>query len=197
MALLGSLRRTALLLLTAGLLGGGSAQAAPIVFSGSLDPGSTAFGSVTAESGPFGNSANWSFWRFSVPFLEPVSITVTPLSADFDPVAGVWFGIESDTGNYFDMLSSSVNTSFVAAADGGGPFDRGGAGEPATASFDNIFGTGPFVLAIADYTDGLGSGRLDYRIDVTAPIPEPQTYALMALGASLMAWVATRRRRHG
>jgi hypothetical protein len=109
---------------------------------------------------------------------------VTPLSADLDPIVGMWFGVESDTRNYFDMLSSSVNTSFVAVADGSGPLDRGGVGEPATLSFDNVFGTGPFVLAIADYTDGLGSGALNYRIDVTSPIPEPQSYALMALGAS-------------
>jgi hypothetical protein len=195
MSFLASLRRTALPLLAAGLLAGGAAQAAPIVFSGTLGAGSTTFGSVAAESGPFGGGDNWSFWQFSAPFLQPVSITVTPLSGDFDPIVGVWFGIESDTGNYFDMLSSSLNTSFVAGADGSGPFDLGGVGEPATVSFENVFGNGPFVLAIADYADGLGSGSLNYRIDVTAPIPEPQTYALMALGLALMAGVMRHRRR--
>lgn len=196
MTFLTSLRRAALPLLAAGLFAAGTpAQAAPISFAGTLGAGSIALGSVLAESGPFSNGDNWSFWQFSAPFLEPVSITVTPLSAGFDPIVGVWFGIESDTGNYFDMLSSSVNTSFVAGADGSGPFDLGGVGEPATVSFDNVFGTGPFVLAIADYTDGLGSGSLDYRITVSAPIPEPQTYALMALGLALMAGIMRGRRR--
>lgn len=195
MTFLTSLRHATLPLLAAGLFSAGAAQAAPISFAGTLVAGSTEFGSVLAESGPFGNGDNWSFWQFSVPFFEPVSITVTPLSADFDPIVGVFYGIESDTGNYFDMLSSSVNTSFVAGADGSGPFDLDGAGEPATVSFDNLFGTGPFVLAIADYADGVGSGSLGYRINVTAPIPEPQTYALMGLGLALMAGMMRGRRR--
>ncbi|MBA2721564.1 MAG: PEP-CTERM sorting domain-containing protein [Methylibium sp.] len=195
MTFLTSLRRASLPLLAAGLFAAGTVQAAPISFAGTLAAGSIESGSVLAESGPFGNGDNWSFWQFSVPFLEPVSITVTPLSAGFDPIVGVWYGIESDTANYFDMLSSSLNTTFAAGADGSGPFDLGGVGEPATVSFDNVFGTGPFVLAIADYADGLGSGSLDYRISVTAPIPEPQTYALMGLGLALMAGMMRARRR--
>jgi hypothetical protein len=190
------LRHVAAPLLMAGLLTAGTAaRAAPIVFDGSLGAGSTHLGSVQAESGPFGDGVNWSFWQFSAPFLENVSITITPLSAGFDPIVGVWFGLESDTANYFDMLSSSLNTSFVAGADGSGPFDLGGVGEPATVSFQNLFGSGPFVLAIADYADGQGSGRLDYSIAMTAPIPEPQTYALMAFGLALVAGVVRKRRR--
>ena len=95
MTFLTTLRRAALPLFAAGLFAAGTTvQAAPISFAGTLGAGSSVLGSVLAESGPFGNGDNWSFWQFSVPFLEPVSITVTPLLSYlfFSPLTRTAFG---------------------------------------------------------------------------------------------------------
>jgi hypothetical protein len=86
---------------------------------------------------------------------------------------------------------SSVNSMFVAGADGTPSNPFAGAGEAASVTFTNIFGRGPFVLAIADYTDSVGSGQLGYTI--TATVPEPETYALLLAGLGLIG-VAARRR---
>lgn len=167
------------------------AHAAAPVYAGQLSSGSFS-GSVAAESGPFGTPEAWSLWTFNAPFMSEVSISLTPADAMFDPIIAVWYGVESDTANYFDMNSGSVNTVFVAGADGIDPFAGGGPGEPAALSFNNIYGSERFVLAIADYSDGLGSGRFDYSI--TASVPEPGNVALMLAGLAALALVGRARR---
>lgn len=180
-------------LIAAGLLAASAAtQAAPISYSGALVTGSVT-GAVQAESGPFGGAANWSFWTFTTPFLYEATITVTPISELFDPIFAIWYGTESDTDAYFDMTSSSLNTLFVGGADGIGDFGPAGIGDPASLTFTNIYGTGPFVLAIADYVDGAGNGLLDFSI--TASVPEPQTPAQMLLGLAAVGWLLRKRQQ--
>lgn len=164
------------------------AHAAPITYN-PLQTG-TFVGSVAAESGPFGGAENWSYWTFDLEFLRRATITVTPNSPDFDVVIAVFYGQEADSDFYFDMLSGGITSVPVAYADGLDPFNTG-VGEPARIRFTNTFGNEPFVLAIADYTDGLGSAPLDFTI--TAQIPEAQTLALMLAG--LGGFAVTRRRK--
>jgi hypothetical protein len=168
------------------------AHAAAPVFAGELGSGVYA-GSVAAESGPFTDGAQWSFWKFKADFMANVDITVTPNDASFDPFIAVWYGIETDTSKYFDMISSSMNTTFVASADGVGPFGPAGAGDPAQVSFTNDYGNDYFTLAIADYTDQLGAGQLGYSI--TAAVPEPETYAQLLAGLGLLAGAMRLRRK--
>jgi len=146
-------------------------------------------GSVLAESGPFGGAENWSFWTFHVPFMDTATVTVTPTSSDLDVFMAIWYGQESDTTNYFNMTSGSISSVLVDAADGMGPIDTG-AGLPAQISFTNYYGNDAFVLAIADYTDGVGTGNLPYTI--AASVPEVNTYAMLLAGLGLMA-MARRR----
>lgn len=168
------------------------AHAAAPVFAGELGSGAYA-GSVAAESGPFTNGAQWSFWKFKADFMANVDITVTPNDASFDPYIAVWYGTETDTANYFDMVSSSLNTTFVSSADGVGLFGPGGAGDPARVSFMNDYGNDYFTLAIADYVDQLGTGQLGYAI--TAAVPEPETYVQLLAGLGLLAAAMRLRRR--
>jgi PEP-CTERM motif len=165
-------------------------QAAAPAYAGTLGSG-TFMGTVAADSGPSGSPELWSFWQFSAPFMASVSITVTPDSAGFDPFIAVWYGQESNTSNYFDMTSGSMNTVFVASADGLTPFGPAGVGAPAGLGFVNDYGAGRFVLAIADYADGVGNGALGYTI--TASVPEPETYALMLAGLALVGAMVRRR----
>lgn len=148
-------------------------------------------GTVTAESGPWADGSNWSIWKFTAPFLKEISITVTPLSNDFDPIIGVWYGVETDTIHFTDMFSSSATATFVAGSDGPSPWNSG-IGVPITMSFVNTYGNAPFTLAIADYQDGLGTGPLAYNI--VASLPEPTTMLQFITGMGLLAMV--RRWKH-
>ena len=166
------------------------ATAAPPVYQGTLTSGSFE-GSVAAESGPWSTPEQWSFWQFSADFLSEVSIRVTPADPSHDVYIAVWYGLETDTANYFDMASGSVNTVFVASADAAFPFGPDGAGEPAALSFVNNYGNGLFTLAVADYVDGQGSGLLPYT--VAAVVPEPGTAALWLAGIAACGYAARRK----
>lgn len=177
--------------LAAGLVLAASAQAAPVAYQGVLTSGSFA-GSVAADSSPWGDAAQWSFWQFSAPFMAQVTITVTPTEASFDPVIAAFYGTEADTSGYLD-LRTGLQSVHVALADGADAWTPGGPGEAATLRFDNLYGDGVFVLAIANAAMGAGPGALGYSI--TAAVPEPGTYALMLGGIALLALAARRHRR--
>lgn len=105
------------------------------------------------------------------------------------------YGIETDTANYFGNLNdSSLNTIFVVGADGTSSNWLAGPGEAAQVSFTNIYGNGPFVLAIADWTDGAGAGIESFNYTITASVPEPETWAQLALGLGLLGGFARVRR---
>jgi len=165
-----------------------AAHAAAPVFSGQLG---VYVGSVAAESGPFGDGTSWSFWKFLAPFMNDARITVTPLDPDLDAFVAVWYGVESSTGNYFDMVSDSLNTTWVTSA------DAAGMGASETVRFRNDFGNAFFTLAIADYADGVGTGQLAYQITTAGvgPVPEPEMYVLLLAGLGLVAGVARMRSR--
>ena len=179
------------LLAALALAGAQAAHAAAPTYLGHLSSGSFA-GTVAAESGPWTDGTNWSLWTFTADLLAEVSITVTPNHADLDPYIAVWFGTEADTAHYLNMGADGLSSLFIAGADGLSPWSAGGAGEPAALSFTNIYGNGPFVLAIADYADGVGSVQLAYTI--TASVPEPETYAMFLAGLGLSAALRLRRR---
>lgn len=187
-----SLRNTLALASAFAALASVPAHAGAPVFAGELGTGSY-LGSVAAESGPFTDGAQWSFWKFKADFMTSVDIKVTPTDATFDPFIAVWYGLETDTANYFDMVSGSLNTTFVASADGVGPFGSAGAGDPAQVVFMNDYGNDYFTLAIADYTDQLGAGQLGYAI--TAAVPEPEAYVQLLAGLGLLAGAMRLRRR--
>jgi len=181
------------LALAGSTLGIATAHAAAPSFAGQLGSGSYS-GTVAAESGPWTDGSLWSFWKFKADFMSDVQITVNPLDTMLDPFIAVWYGVETDTANYFDMTSSSINTTFVAAADGLTEFAAAGAGEPAAVRFANTYGNDFFVLAIADYTDGVGVDQLGYSI--TAAVPEPETYIQLLAGLGLLAGLMRRRKSH-
>jgi hypothetical protein len=161
-----------------------AAHAAAPSYAGPLSSGTT-LGSVAADSGPWATPEAWSLWRFSAPFAERVSFTVTPTAPETDLVIAVWYGLETDIAHYIDMSSGTLASTFVAGADAGGP----GAAE--RLSFDNYYGAESFVLGIADFADGSGQGRLG--LSIAAQVPEPGSWALMLGGLGLIAGCARRR----
>lgn len=168
-----------------------SAHATAPVYPGHYTLDSTVAGSVAAESGPYGTPDNWSLWTFDAPFMAVVTLTITPSSPDLDLYAAVFYGTESSLAHYTDMVfNGGLSSTLVVSGDGPDPYLPAGVGQPVVLRFTNTYGSGPFVLAISDYTDGIGAGQLHYTIGA---VPEPATWALVL--TSLMTVGALRRRR--
>ncbi|MGH8639424.1 MAG: PEP-CTERM sorting domain-containing protein [Burkholderiales bacterium] len=177
------------------------AQSAAPVYAGHLGAGGTAAGMVSPDSGPFGTPHLWDFWTLTVPFASdpvpfsaPVTVTVRRLDANLDPVIGIWFGEESDVGNYFDMVSDALTSTWFGMGDDELPANlSSGLGGDARVSFMAAL-PGTYVIAVADHTfDATLGGGLSYQI--TASVPEPETYALMFAGLGLVGLAASRRRK--
>jgi hypothetical protein len=177
------------------------AHSAAPVYEGHLGAGGVANGMVSPDSGPFGTPQLWDFWTLTVPFASdpvpfsaPVTVTVRRLDANLDPVIGVWFGEEADVGNYFDMASDALTSTWFGMGDDELPANLGsGPGGDARVSFSAAL-PGTYVIAVADHTlAATPGGQLAYQI--TASVPEPETYALMLAGVGLVGMAASRRRK--
>ena len=93
-------------------------------------------------------------------------------------------GVTSGTyDNTFDLTSaSSYNPAFVT--------NNGGNVSGAMTALTNGLNAGQAYLNI--HTSEFGGGEIRGFL---APIPEPETYALMLAGLGLVGWVASRRRQ--
>ncbi|MFN0161859.1 MAG: PEPxxWA-CTERM sorting domain-containing protein, partial [Burkholderiales bacterium] len=80
-------------------------------------------------------------------------------------------------------LGESLNFYFVARSAVGG-----NGGPPTRDQFDNVHGA-------AKWTFSQAAGGGDYSLTYTAPIPEPETWALMLAGMALVGGIARRRAR--
>jgi hypothetical protein len=158
-------------------------------------------GMVAPDSGPFGTPELWDFWTVTVPFASepvpfsaPITVTVRRLVPELDPIVGVWFGEESDVANYFDMTSDSLTSTWYGFGDDElAPNVGTGPGGDAQVSFSAVL-PGTYVIAVGDHSVNITpSGDLSYQI--TAAIPEPETYALMLAGLGLVGAMAARRRQ--
>lgn len=175
------------------LASGAAAHAAPISYAGHLGLGGSAIGSVDADTGPWTDGSGWQFWTFNANLFDQVTITVERLSADLDPVFGVWFGQEADTSAYFDMSSDSLASTWIGMGDDELPaFTVGGLGGDGKLEFTS-YTSGTFVIAVADHllTPG-GLSDMPYR--VTVAVPEPETYAQLVAGMLLLGGLSIARR---
>lgn len=166
------------------ILASAAAQAAAPQYAGTFATGSTT-GTVLADSGPWGTPAAWSLWTFNAPWAADVTITVAPEGSELDAVIAVFYGTEADVEHYVDLFSGGLASTLVASA------DAHGNGVSESLQFNNLYGGDTFVLAIADYTDGLGQGALGYGI--AAQVPEPASWALLVGGLALLSHRARRR----
>lgn len=55
----------------------------------------------------------------------------------------------------------------------------------------SLMSAGPYYLSISGLADGSSGGQ--YMLSIAAPVPEPETYALLLAGLALVGFVARRR----
>jgi hypothetical protein len=112
----------------------------------------------------------------------------------FSPTGQVLFnsGSISSTINFADTFTGAGNSGFVFA------LDAQQAAAAQAAGFSGSFGANRIGL-FASLSNATGGVETFYVASagnpVTAPIPEPETYALMLAGLGVVGFVASRRRR--
>jgi PEP-CTERM motif len=66
---------------------------------------------------------------------------------------------------------------------------------PANGFTFNNLGAGTYALNVLGYAGGISGGYYDGQFTATtAPVPEPQTYALMLAGLAAVGFAASRRK---
>jgi len=69
-----------------------------------------------------------------------------------------------------------------------------GAGGLFEGYYTGVLGAGVHTLGLVVTADCCGSGGMDWTL-VAAPVPEPETYAMLLAGLGLLGFVARRRQR--
>ena len=67
-------------------------------------------------------------------------------------------------------------------------------GGPLSLSLSNL-GAGDYAIAVTGFTSGSAGGAYT-GILAAAPVPEPETYALMLAGLGIVGFIASRRRQN-
>lgn len=164
------------------LVGQTPGRAAPISYLGDLTDGAVHIGSSTG------------FWTVSVNAGDVVTVTARRLSA-FDPVAGAWNGLESDTTAYSSVSANSTNTLSVGAGDDqlAANCCGGGFGDP-QFSFAALT-SGTYTVAVFQFNNTIiqNLGYSVSAVGATRSIPEPGT--LILLGAGLLDLSFARHRK--
>lgn len=133
------------------------------------------------------------------------------IDSNFSPVAGSFFDTYTFTlsGNY--NVTSGVKTTFGSLIGATYSLYSYGTDGLIGTSDDVGIGAWTFGATNATHTVTLGSGKYFYAVSgghfgaaaysvssavVAAPVPEPETYALLGAGLGIIGFVASRRRRN-
>jgi hypothetical protein len=171
------------------------ANAAPIVYSGTLASGVGANGMASGFSWFLDQGNGVSFWQFQASANDVVTLRVDRLSANFDPALSFYRGTTSADASSFSSSASWGGLSFLGSLDDEHPafMTPGPNGDP-FGSF-TIAVSGPYTIAVGGSlsTDG---GVYPYRITMTevAAVPEPEIAAMLAIGLGVLGVLG--RRRH-
>jgi hypothetical protein len=186
--------RTLLLAVSAATVGL-TAHAAPINYNGVLVSGVPDSGDVGGFSWFLNQGSDVDFWEFSATAGTTVTLRVDRLNGNLDPALSFYRGTTSADTSIFNSAASFGGLTFIGSLDDENPpfVGPGGFSGDPFGTFA-ISTTGLYTVAVggSDSTDG---GEYPYRItmSVTAAVPEPSTYLLMAMGLAGIGWMRRRQ----
>ncbi|MCP5283286.1 MAG: PEP-CTERM sorting domain-containing protein [Burkholderiaceae bacterium] len=167
-----------------------SVQAAEVVYAGDLSPPAVQTGSAGGFSWFMDDGDGVEFWRLFATAGSTITLQVDRLEAGFDPALSIYSGLTSADTADFLSYGDWGGLSFIDYFDDENPasIPTGPAGDP----------FGSFVAPVTGfYTVAVGGSLSEegglYGYQITASVPEPETWALWGLG--LAALTLRRRRR--
>jgi hypothetical protein len=146
------------------------------------------FGGISAR--PAGSAEN--YWSIGIRPAEHAGPGVVNFGSGVDyygflwgtPDAGAWNTVSFYDG---DQLLGSFDGSVVQFPTGGH--------HPNSAYFNVYADAGESITQVRFTANGNAFETDNHAFAVTAPVPEPEIYAMMAAGMSVMVWAARRKKR--
>ena len=170
-----------------------AAPASPIDYQGTLALDTTVTGIVGATGWLDEIAADVDFWLFVVPAVG-LSVTIRGTRGDvsLDPVLSVYRGTTTADESAFLAEQDWGGMTFIGEADDEIDVPGGPGGDPLFTS--GLLAAGTYTIAIGGFLSD-GAGPYAYSLLVSpAAVPEPETIALLAVGAFALASVKRIRR---
>jgi hypothetical protein len=171
---------------------------AALTFAGSAGATTQALTLDSNGTGSFSASVNGSFndyWTFSVPSLElgsAIAMASTSVSLHYNIPSG--FTLVYPIITTFQILDSSNNVVSLQS-DLSQSYQLTGQSFLAQTEFTGLK-AGSYSLEIAGTSTTAGTYGGTFALStIAAPVPEPETYAMMLAGLGLMAAIARRRKQ--
>jgi hypothetical protein len=172
------------------------AQAAPIVYSGTLLSGVPV--TDTVPNGGPSNPDLADYWQFTLAESAQITITGHRLQADLDPAFALFRGTFADTSEFGGNLWAGPISTLAIADDN----------IPELPSLDGPFSdpfvsiqlpAGTYTVAFASFANS-GPGPFAYCLELNGPadscqshVPLPGTLALLGLGAGVSGMISVLR----
>ena len=152
------------------------------------DSSATSFGGISAR--PMGSTGN--YWSIGIRPAEHTGPGIVSFGSGVSyygflwgtPDAGAWNTVSFYDGN---QLLGTYDGSAVRSPTGGN--------QPTSAYF-NVFADAGETITQVRFSANRNAFETDnHAFAVTAPVPEPEIYAMMAVGMGVIAWAARKKKR--
>jgi hypothetical protein len=178
------------------VMGGGERlEAAPITYEGTLTPGVTVSGTVSASGFINEDAAGTDFWRFFGTAGDVVTIRGDRTNDQLDLAFSLYFGETTADESEFLVFVDWGGLTFLAFADDEIPHP-GPWGDPLLENF-LLPSTGVYTIAIGGFASGASTAPYTYDLVMTGatPVAVPAPGALALIGVGLLGLGLVRRRR--